>query len=347
MTTMKTSRILATALCLATTTVVAQTTDSLSLRPKVGGTLRAKYEWQTAEKEGRFEVRTARVNITGNLSKVVSYKAEVDLSDEGRIKMLDAYTRLRSPRGWQFTLGQMRVPFTVDAHRSPHLRYFANRSFIAKQVGNVRDVGAAVGLRLQGAMPTMLEAGLFNGSGLTNQKDFWTSRLNFSVKAQTKLRPWLTMTLSAQQIRPDSTRIFMWDGALTLHHGPWMVEAEYLHKTYAHQLFRTVHAVDVFASYDVPLRHALFRKLSPLVRWDYMSDHSDGKRYLQGKANPMGALMVNDPQRSRITAGLTLSLLKPFVSDIRLNYEHYFYRQPDLAKPSERSKVVLEVMTHF
>ena len=32
--------------------------------------------------------------------------------------------------------------FTIDAHRSPHLQYFANRSFIAKQVGNVRDVGA-------------------------------------------------------------------------------------------------------------------------------------------------------------------------------------------------------------
>ncbi len=39
----------------------------------------------------------------------------------------------------------MRVPFTIDAHRSPHLQYFANRSFIAKQVGNVRDVGAVIG----------------------------------------------------------------------------------------------------------------------------------------------------------------------------------------------------------
>ncbi len=44
-----------------------------------------------------------------------------------------------------FTIGQMRVPFTIDAHRSPHQQYFANRSFIAKQVGNVRDVGFTAG----------------------------------------------------------------------------------------------------------------------------------------------------------------------------------------------------------
>ena len=37
-----------------------------------------------------------------------------------------------------------RVPFTIDAHRSPHVRFFANRSFIGKQVGDVRDVGATL-----------------------------------------------------------------------------------------------------------------------------------------------------------------------------------------------------------
>ena len=113
--------------------------------PKIGGTIRSKYEFQTEEGEGRFEVRTARINVTGNVTKEVSYKAEIDLCDEGKIKMLDAYTRIKPWSTLQFTIGQERVPFTIDAHRSPHQQYFANRSFIAKQVGNVRDVGAEVG----------------------------------------------------------------------------------------------------------------------------------------------------------------------------------------------------------
>ena len=86
----------------------------------IGGTIRSKYEYQTEEGEGRFEVRTARINVVGNVTPQVSYKAEIDLCDEGKIKMLDAYTRIKPWKTLQFTIGQERVPFTIDAHRSPH-----------------------------------------------------------------------------------------------------------------------------------------------------------------------------------------------------------------------------------
>lgn len=109
--------------------------------PEVHGTIRAKYEYQTTMGAGRFEVRNARVSVTGNVLPSVAYKAEIDLSDEGQIKMLDAYARLFPTKGLTVTAGQMRVPFTIDAHRSPHQQYFPNRSFIAKQVGNVRGRG--------------------------------------------------------------------------------------------------------------------------------------------------------------------------------------------------------------
>lgn len=75
------------------------------------------------------------------------------------------------------------------------------------------------------------------------------------------------------------------------------------------------------------------------LRYDYMSDHSDGMRYLDGEENTEGSLMINDYQRSRITGGLTFSIAKPFISDIRLNYEKYFYRSGAVAKPSERDKL--------
>ena len=44
----------------------------------IGGTIRSKYEYQTEEGEGRFEVRTARINVAGNVTPQVSYKAEID-----------------------------------------------------------------------------------------------------------------------------------------------------------------------------------------------------------------------------------------------------------------------------
>lgn len=325
----------------------AQEEDKVDLTPKVHGTIRGKYEYQTEEGDGRFQVRNARVSLEGKVAKAVEYKAEIDLSDEGQIKMLDAYTKIKPVRGFDFTIGQMRVPFTIDAHRSPHQQYFANRSFIAKQVSNVRDVGATLGYSFNVGIPIILQAGMFNGSGLTNQKDFWTNNINFSAKAQIFIPNGFNITLSTQKIRPDHISVMMYDAGAYYHAHGWHIEAEYLFKHYEDNAFKNVHAFDAFVNYDIPLRKCFFTKISPLLRYDYMSDHSDGMRYLDGEENTEGSLMINDYQRSRITGGLTFSIAKPFISDIRLNYEKYFYRSGAVAKPSERDKIVIEVMTRF
>ena len=267
------------AVCASATAMADDDEDKVDRTPKVHGTIRGKYEYQTEENQGRFQVRNARVSLDGNINKVVSYKVEIDLSDEGQIKMLDTYTRIKPLRGLDFTIGQMRAPFTIDAHRSPHLQYFANRSFIAKQVGNVRDVGATIGYSFNVGFPITLQAGMFNGSGLTDQKDFWTNNVNFSAKAQMFFPRGFNLTLSTQKIKPDNVSVMMYDAGAYYHAHGWHVEVEYLYKHYAHDAFKPVHALDAFVSYDIPLRKCFFKKISPLVRYDYMSDHSDGKRY--------------------------------------------------------------------
>ena len=308
---------------------------------QVHGTVRGKFEYQPDIDKGRFEVRNARFSLSGNLLPVVAYKAEIDLSDEGSIKMLDAYVRLEMlRRRLDFTIGQMRVPFTIDAHRSPHEQYFANRSFIAKQVGNVRDVGATLGWTFGRAVPVTLEAGVFNGSGLTGQKDFWTDRFNYSVKAQAQFARRVLLSASVQKIRPGTVDIMMYDAGVYYDCGGWHVEGEYLRKEDAGRGFPGGDAVDAFVCRDIPLRR-LFRKISLLARYDYMSDHSDGL------PDADGVLVVSDPKRHRLTGGLTFSLGLPFTADIRLNYEAYFYDRGAQPALSEQDKVVVELMCRF
>ena len=211
---------------LSIATASAQLTIPKEYLPEVHGTIRGKYELQTTNGMQRFQVRNARVSLDGKVLPVIAYKAEIDLSDEGSIKMLDAYARFVPNDIWNVTLGQMRVPFTIDAHRSPHQQYFANRSFIAKQVGNVRDVGATGAFSLKEGLPLKLEGGLFNGSGLTNQKE-WHNTLNYSVKLQ--LMPWknYNLTLSTQKIHPDKISIYMYDIGTYYEFDNWHIEAEY------------------------------------------------------------------------------------------------------------------------
>lgn len=325
----------------------AEEKSALSVEPKPGftvrinGTVRAKFEYQPELGEARFEVRNARFGLSGSVTPVVDYKAEIDLSDEGSIRMLDAYVRLHMlRRKLRFTIGQMRVPFTIDAHRSPHEQYFANRSFIAKQAGNVRDVGATIGWSFGKKIPFVIEGGVFNGSGLTGQKDFWTGRFNYSVKGQALFAERVNLSLSFQKARPEAVDIRMYDAGIFYDDGRWHAEAEYLRKNYAGNAFRGVNAVDAFICRDFPVKRMLSR-ISVLLRYDYLSDHSDGT------FGSDGMLCADDPARHRITGGLTFGLGLPFRADIRLNYEAYFYRESAVPAVSEQDKLVVEFMARF
>lgn len=308
--------------------------------PEIHGTIRGKYEFQTETKESRFEVRNARFSVSGNVHPMVAYKAEIDLSDEGSIRTLDAYARVFPVKDLDFTLGQMRVPFTIDAHRSPHQQYFANRSFIAKQVGDVRDVGFVTKYSQEDAFPFILEGGLFNGSGLTNQK-VWHKTLNYSVKAQLLPNKNWNVTLSTQMIKPEDVRINMYDVGVYYQNNRFHIEAEYLYKMYGHNAFDDVHSVNSFVNYDLPLKK-VFNKISFLARYDMMTDHSNGKADVE-----TGVLKINDYARHRVTGGVTLSLSKAFIADLRLNFEKYFYKKSGIPKESECDKIVIEFMTRF
>ena len=309
--------------------------------PDFHGTIRAKYEYEPTINKGRFEIRNARLSVEGKIIPIVRYKAEIDLSDEGSIKMLDAYIRLQPKERLKFTFGQMRVPFSIDAHRSPHLQYFANRSFIAKQVGNVRDVGVAASWTFGARTPITLEGGIFNGSGLTNFKNFWTSDYNFSLKSQICLWRQLNIVLSCQKAKASDVNTYMYDGGIYWENSRWHIEAEYLRKHYANDAFRPVNAVDAFAAYRLPLKRNKMA-LSFLGRYDYMSDHSKGSK------DENGILLVDDPDRHRLTGGMTLSLGKGALqADIRLNYEQYFYNKGVEPSISEQNKIVLEFVAHF
>lgn len=311
--------------------------------PEIHGVVRGKYEYQPQINAGRFQVRNARFSLSGKVNRLIGYKTEIDLSDEGEIKMLDAYAAVYPMKGLDLRIGQMRVPFSIDAHRSPHLQYFANRSFIAKQVGNVRDVGLTGSYTFgKEDMKIILEGGIFNGSGLKDQKP-WQKDMNYSFKLQLFPVKNYNLTLSTQKICPtDVTKIYLYDIGTYVDIAGFHIEAEYLYKTYEDNTYDKVHAFNSFINYDIPLKKAL-KKISLLCRYDMMTDQWDGETFDE-KTN---APVTTDVFRHRITGGVTLSFDKPFLSDLRINYEKYFYRSGDVPKESEQDKICVEMMVRF
>jgi len=97
---------------------------------QIHGILRGKFEYQTGMEKGRFEVRNARLSASGKLPLRSEYKLEVDLCDESSIKMKDAWVRLNPWKTLRLTVGQQRMPFSIDAHRNPSAQYL--HKFYAK-----------------------------------------------------------------------------------------------------------------------------------------------------------------------------------------------------------------------
>jgi len=331
----------------------AQIADSL-YRPQVSGIMRGKYEYEPALAAGRFEVRNARLAVSGSLPLKSSYKLEVDLSDESAIKMKDAWVRITPWKTLRLSIGQQRMPFSIDAHRNPSAQYFANRSFIAKQVGDMRDVGFQAGYDFIGKgnrKILSIDAGIFNGSNFDNQKSAWFQSPGYSARMQFFPVRGLALVPSVQHqwIAERKASYTSFDFGAYYERGGWHIEAEYLHKFYAQDAFEDCSAVDAMVIYRHKLGNRFLESVSCLGRYDWMQDHSSGKGGFVADAsgNLTSTLVLTDAERHRMSLGATFSLRNPFFpTDIRLNYEKYWYPHGG-AKESEQDKLVCEVMIRF
>lgn len=318
----------------------ASVETKVNYMPQIHGTLRTRWEGEFDDEFAqRFQVRNARLSVTGNVLPELSYFVQIDACDRGKMKILDAYARWGFAKEWKVQAGQFRVPYGVDCFRGPGSYYFANRSFIGKQVMNMRETGAKIGYYSTSA-PLTLEAGMFNSIS-TDDHNKWQRAMNYAAKATYRLQ---NVTLSASYIsaEPDSVRMNLIDGAATWEYDRWTVEGEYQNKHYTNDAYKTTHAWNIFASYALPLEHHTFNQLSFQARYDGMTDHSTGTR------NGQGMLVTDHPERHRLTVGTTLAFVqKPVKAAIRLNYENYFYKDGVSPVKGDNDKIVAELVVRF
>ncbi len=325
--------------------------------PQIHGILRGKYEYQPEMEASRFEMRNARLSASGKLAGRSEYKLEVDLCDESVIKMKDAWVSINPWKTLRLTVGQQRMPFSIDAHRNPSAQYFANRSFIAKQVGDMRDVGFQAGYDVYNAEDRKVlsvNGGIFNGSNLDEQKSAWFKSPAYSARIQFFPVKGLALipSIQHQQIANREASYTSLDFGAYYERDGWHLEAEYLHKMYGDDAFSDCSAVDAMVIYQHPVRseRSYIERISYQARYDYMQDHSSGKKGFAtdeaGKATTR--LALTDAERHRMTLGATFSVRNPyFPTDIRLNYENYWYPNGGTPKESEQDKLVAELMIRF
>ena len=344
----------------ADTTAKAEKSGVYKYIPTFHGVMRAVYELSTAPStEGRgggssrFFLRNARLSVGGFILPGVDYFMQADFCDRGSFKFLDGYIRLTPHRNLRIFAGQMRVPFSVEATRSPGALYFINRAFAARDLGNLRSVGVKAGYTLPTpAGEVYAEGGVFNSTDLSEQSR-WQKGMTYSIKAR------LTAKSRAGVFTPEAafmsrlpggkgrgTRVNQWDLALGWKYDRWYVDCEVIGRHYTNSGRDDALGWSVFADYALPVEWWHFNTLSFQGRFDGMNDASNGKY------DPESGLLATDfPSRRRITAGATLTYsLAKVRLDLRINYEQYFYASEtaaDAASPSDNSKLVAGAIICF
>lgn len=332
--------ILLSALCTATASEADSSSNKISYIPQIHGVVRGRFEASTEHSDYRFQMRNARLNVGGKIAPFAEYYIQADFCDRGKIKILDAWARIRVTKEIGFQAGQFRMPFGVDPFRAPANYIFANRSFVGKQMCNVRAVGAKV-MWQPSALPLTLEAGAFN-PGTIGDHTPWHNTLTYAAKL-TACWDNVTFATGFQSVKPDSVRANLADAAVTWSAGRWLVEAEYMYKHYTRDRHKPAHAYNFYADYSMPIQTSLFNRLSFQGRFDGLTAHSSAVR------DSEGLLVTNDAPRNRVTLGSTISYVrnKNMRLDLRLDYEKYFYHDGFVPTVDNGDKIVAEIVIRF
>lgn len=155
----------------------------------------SQVRYQALEETGKmdgFDIRRARLDVKGNISPYWGYRVQFDLA--GTPKLIDAFAEFKLNDYINFTVGQAKIPFSMENLLSSPQLALIDRSQVVEALTargkdvngnqNGRDIGIQVGgtlLKLKDRPVIDYRLGLFNGSGINtmdnNEKKDYAARL--------------------------------------------------------------------------------------------------------------------------------------------------------------------------
>ena len=290
--------------------------------PGISLTLRTKAEQNLSDGNLLFYVRNARFAVRGQLSELISYKAEIDWQDEDEIDMLDAIIHFSAVDNFKISLGQQKQPFSYEYQKNPYEFDFANRNFINKRLSKgLRDIGILGEYKANIGIPATFLLGIFNGNGIN------TLETDFSKIVSSRIDLFLfdgyRFSVSGAKGRLMQDEVEMWNISTEYNNKYWHFDTEIAQKKHIDK-FINYYGFYTVLGYHTYYDNKYFTKITYAIRWEMYNRDPD-----EGKESPR-----------RFTAGITFNLpSENYQSNIRLDYEKYLYRNNT---PSGEDKFTIE-----
>jgi len=301
------------------------------------GVIKTKVETSTGSGVVRFNVRNSRIGVRGDIGEYLSYRVQVELSNEGVFSPLDLFGTLKPTKNFSFLFGQLNIPFDNSYIITPDEMMFANRAFVGKFfTPGTRDIGAVAQYRFRlGGFPMEGQAGIFNGGRINDPQ--WTDRPSYACRLIAGKMDGFRSTAKIYKYNSEQHDLFMWGADIHYANSRLHVEAEMMNRhsnTTGLDLFGTY----IQGAYTFGLRDAkMFHTLTPAARWDAMGYDVWNSNF----------------DVKRITVGINFGLtFIPYESVFRIDYEHYFAQKnfPDFENRDLHvadNKLMVELVVKF
>lgn len=302
----------------------------------IDATLKTRYEWATETSTSRFSVRNSRLGLSGKITSQLSYRAQMELSSNGKFEVLDMYANFASSSGFDFSFGQVSIPLFNASQITPSQMVFANRSFVGKFNTGSRDIGLLTTYkRDMASVPVMMQLGIFNGTTINNPK--WTGCLSYNGRVM--IGGDMGLRASAKFTRfplSDDSDYMIYGADLRYANKQLKVEAEAMNR-YNYYDKNNRFTAYLETSLKFPLNgERVIKAIIPALRWDGIGD------------NPKN----HGLDANRVTAGISFALTEaPFNSLFRINAEKYFIEREvsdfSLYDELDSDKITLELLIVF
>ena len=306
---------------------------------KFDGVIKTKLETSTEAGVIRFNVRNSRLGVRGDIGEYVSYRVQVEFSNEGNFSPLDFFGMLKPTKNFSFLFGQQHVPFENVYIITPAEMMFANRTFVGKFfTPGTRDIGATVQYRLRiGGFPLEGQAGIFNGGRINNPQ--WTDHPSFVCRLIAGSMDGFRSTAKVYKYNGEQNDLFFWGADVHFANSRLRVEAEMMNR-HSNTTGLDLLGTYIQGAYTFGLPNAgMFHCLTPAARWDAMGYDVWNSRF----------------DVKRITVGINFGLtFIPYDTVFRIDYEHYFMQKgidfPDFDNRDLHvadNKVTVELVVKF
>lgn len=299
------------------------------------GVLKTKFEYAPVPDMYRFSVRNSRLGVSGKIYPKVDYRAQIELSNEGKFQVLDLSGTITPIDGLSFTIGQTSIPIFNSFTINPGTMMFANRTFLGKYFAGTRDIGLLTKYTHSlGSVPFGIDLGIYNGNAINDPQ--WRDKLSVAARLTIgDMKGWRSTMKIYDYPNSPEIHYLLYGADLRYATDNWKIETEVMKRN------NKVNGEDFLAAYlqsayCFPLKpNYLFKSMMPAARYDFVDKTGND---------------IFDVSRLTLGWGFGLSN-KPFDSLLRIDYEWYFVNNlPDFLQGNEEmaaDKLTIELVYIF